>query len=333
MSPLLWEKAMPNELHDKGQRPDEREKLADAFAQADAIKLTMPPEESSGKPWHYVLNADQVTLILKALRSPISAGTTSDFAARCRPAVKAYLTKAEQAVLKVGKPDGYPEHYRKLLDDDANRARTLLDDIEALIDGKQPVPSTGATHTDHPLRHFDRIAEQQGNIDRADKSQVSATSIVDAGEATLVCRRPDKENTVCLYPKCKCYPVNADAGATTRTVPVEMTEEMLTAFYHSDLLVGEITDKAVRYAFRCAVEAAPLVTNAEVTPSKGAVEKALRTIFGSWHVCAMGTKANPLHPADKARGIKPGQLCDDCEGQVKAWMKDLYSPISHGERK
>ena len=113
-----------------------------------------------------------------------SAGTTSDFAARCRPAVKAYLTKAEQAVLKVGKPDGYPEHYRKLLDDDANRARTLLDDIEALIDGKQPVPSTGATHTDHPLRHFDRIAEQQGNIDRADKSQVSATSIVDAGATT-----------------------------------------------------------------------------------------------------------------------------------------------------
>jgi hypothetical protein len=45
------------------------EQLADAFAQADIISLKMPPEQTAGKPWFYILNADQVTMLLKLMRS------------------------------------------------------------------------------------------------------------------------------------------------------------------------------------------------------------------------------------------------------------------------
>ena len=226
MSPLLWEKAMPNELHDKGQRPDEREKLADAFAQADAIKLTMPPEESSGKPWHYVLNADQVTLILKALRSPISAGATCP-TGTCAVAnaggplcdagcVSASSTgtewNAEQATLLHAAltvmeqwDDGLDEQDGREYE---NACKDWKDCLAALRDWKrlhdqQPATSTESSMTAPQSEH---LADQ-----RVMPGAAEAVSPIDAGEATLVCRRPDKENTVCLYPKCKCYPVNADA--------------------------------------------------------------------------------------------------------------------------
>lgn len=58
--------------------------------------------------------------------------------------------------------------------------------------------------------------------------------------------------------------------------------------------------------------------------ARDAVEKSLRSICGAWHACAMGTKRNPLHPADEARGIKAGQLCDDCESTVAAHLKDIF---------
>lgn len=57
---------------------------------------------------------------------------------RCRPAVKAYLTKAEQAVLVVGTT--YQEHYRPALEADANRMRDLLDKIDNLIPGPHSPP-------------------------------------------------------------------------------------------------------------------------------------------------------------------------------------------------
>lgn len=47
----------------------ERGKLYDALAQADSVRLEMPPETAMGKKWFYLLNADQVTVLLMALRS------------------------------------------------------------------------------------------------------------------------------------------------------------------------------------------------------------------------------------------------------------------------
>lgn len=54
------------------------------------------------------------------------------------------------------------------------------------------------------------------------------------------------------------------------------------------------------------------------------VEKSLYSIYGSWHACALGTPKNPLMAADKARGLKKGQLCDDCNSMVAAYMKDIF---------
>lgn len=57
------------------------------------------------------------------------------------------------------------------------------------------------------------------------------------------------------------------------------------------------------------------------------VEKSLRQIFGSWHACALGTKY-PLHPEDRDRGLKKGDLCDDCNGQIAAHLKYIFSDKS-----
>ena len=53
------------------------------------------------------------------------------------------------------------------------------------------------------------------------------------------------------------------------------------------------------------------------------VRKHIHQIYSEWHGCKLGTKANPLHPEDKKRGLKIGQLCDDCENMVTAHMKDI----------
>lgn len=57
---------------------------------------------------------------------------------------------------------------------------------------------------------------------------------------------------------------------------------------------------------------------------KRRVRKALRSIYGSWHGCALGTRKNPLHVEDQARGLKKGDLCDDCNYSVAAYMKDIF---------
>ena len=54
------------------------------------------------------------------------------FAARCRPAVKGDLMKSEQLLLK-GKDGTFAPHYLKSLEHNADRARRLLDEIDALI--------------------------------------------------------------------------------------------------------------------------------------------------------------------------------------------------------
>lgn len=80
-----------------------------------------------------------------------SAELSPAFAARCRPAVKTYLTRAEQAVLKIGKQ--YPEHYRNVLERDASEARKLLDEIEAAIDGRSSVVASTVEATDGPYSY------------------------------------------------------------------------------------------------------------------------------------------------------------------------------------
>ena len=57
---------------------------------------------------------------------------------------------------------------------------------------------------------------------------------------------------------------------------------------------------------------------------KEKVEKSLYSIYRDWHGCALGTRKNPIHAEDRARGLKDGQLCDDCNGMIKAYMKDLF---------
>lgn len=66
-----------------------------------------------------------------------AARATKDFAALCRPAVKSALTKAEMSLL--GK---YPDHYKPILEGEANRMRELLDEIDAILDGRG-VSATG----------------------------------------------------------------------------------------------------------------------------------------------------------------------------------------------
>lgn len=52
-----------------------------------------------------------------------------------------------------------------------------------------------------------------------------------------------------------------------------------------------------------------------------AVKKTIKSIYATWHGCALTKREIRLE--DKARGLKVGQLCDDCESMVAAHMKDL----------
>ena len=56
---------------------------------------------------------------------------TIEFGLRCRPAVKQWETRCAMSVLKWERGE-YPPHYEKILKDEAERARKLFDDIEAL---------------------------------------------------------------------------------------------------------------------------------------------------------------------------------------------------------
>jgi len=70
-----------------------------------------------------------------------------EFAARCRPAVKAYLNRAEMALLKVGKE--FPEHYRPMLEADAKSAFALLEEIDMILTAPAPEPAEQPV-TDNP---------------------------------------------------------------------------------------------------------------------------------------------------------------------------------------
>lgn len=54
-----------------------------------------------------------------------------------------------------------------------------------------------------------------------------------------------------------------------------------------------------------------------MSPTEKAATVVLRAVHGQWHACALGTKRNPIHEEDRARGLKEGDLCDDCEAAVK----------------
>ncbi len=73
-----------------------------------------------------------------------------DFAARCRPAVKGDLLKSEQLLLK-GKDGTFAPHYLKHLEHNADRARRLLDEIDALIG---PESDSGPHEPPIPPHHF-----------------------------------------------------------------------------------------------------------------------------------------------------------------------------------
>ena len=60
--------------------------------------------------------------------------------------------------------------------------------------------------------------------------------------------------------------------------------------------------------------------------NENVVRQHLHSIFALYHGCALSTNPrskNRLMPEDIARGLKEGQLCDDCEGQIEAHMHDM----------
>lgn len=55
-----------------------------------------------------------------------------------------------------------------------------------------------------------------------------------------------------------------------------------------------------------------------MTPKeRKAVEKMVRNIYSTWHMCRLTPKEA------RQMKLKPGRLCDVCEEIVKAHMKDL----------
>ena len=51
------------------------------------------------------------------------------------------------------------------------------------------------------------------------------------------------------------------------------------------------------------------------------VRQMVRDIYQEWHVCAL--RESEMRPADRARGLKSGTLCDDCVAMIDARMSDL----------
>lgn len=49
----------------------------------------------------------------------------------------------------------------------------------------------------------------------------------------------------------------------------------------------------------------------------------ITSVYASWHCCAL--KKHELAKEDRKRGLKTGQLCDDCNSMIDAHMKDIES--------
>lgn len=82
-----------------------------------------------------------------------ATGTPKEFAERCWPAARSWLNKAERLLLDFDQGrTTYPAHYRSILDADADRARKLLDEIEAIV-GSRPTPEY-SEHPPVPPYHF-----------------------------------------------------------------------------------------------------------------------------------------------------------------------------------
>ena len=77
--------------------------------------------------------------MLAAAPAPVPTTVPEEFAARCRPAVKAYLNRAEMALFKIGKE--FPEHYRPALAADAKNAAELLQEIDKILAAPAPDPA------------------------------------------------------------------------------------------------------------------------------------------------------------------------------------------------
>lgn len=50
-----------------------------------------------------------------------------------------------------------------------------------------------------------------------------------------------------------------------------------------------------------------------------------RMVYGSWHGCAL--RKNMMHKEDYDRGLKPGQLCDDCNSWIEAHIQDIKDGV------
>jgi hypothetical protein len=57
--------------------------------------------------------------------------------------------------------------------------------------------------------------------------------------------------------------------------------------------------------------------------SESVVLKHLLQIYGTWHSCAL--RESQITAADKKRGLKVGQLCDDCTAYAKAHLTDILT--------
>lgn len=59
------------------------------------------------------------------------------------------------------------------------------------------------------------------------------------------------------------------------------------------------------------------MTPAETT----AVRATIRGLYSMFHRCSL--RESEITADDKARGLKVGQLCDDCEQSIKAHMREI----------
>lgn len=58
------------------------------------------------------------------------------------------------------------------------------------------------------------------------------------------------------------------------------------------------------------------------------VRKHLRDIYGTWCGCALSLNPkskNFLSKEDIARGLKEGQLCDNCEAEINTHIQDMLT--------
>lgn len=53
------------------------------------------------------------------------------------------------------------------------------------------------------------------------------------------------------------------------------------------------------------------------------VKRHLSSIYRLWHQC--GLRKTDITPEDEARGLKVGQLCDDCMSMINAHIQDIQN--------